>query len=677
MNKLFCFGLGFTGKNVANYFIQHGWKVTGTSRKKKDLDTNINIIKYDPKNNLRDLKNYLSETNVLLICIGPDDNGDIVLGNNQEDITKLLKDGIQRVIYLSTTAVYGDAEGKDVDEEFPLSPKSQRAKNRIKSESQWMDLCREYNVPCNLLRLSGIYGRGRNQIKNLLNGKAKRVIKEGQIFNRIHVDDITKIIFNISKSKLGSDIFNVSDDLPAPPQDVVDHAAHLLNISPPEAISFEKSQLSDMAKSFYSETKVIKNTKIKNKLNYKLKYPNYKKGLEEIASPKKNEFKFGILQVAPSIDSGGAEQTCVEIARELNLIGIKACLASNKGRLLEEYKKGDNVHINLPLQSKNPFLIILNTISLINIIKKCNIKLVHVRSRAPAISVYFATKLMRIDFISTYHGIYTEKSYIKKKYNQFMVKGKIVIANSNYTKQVIQKRYSIPNHKISIIHRGVDIEKFNPKYINKNYIKEIREELFLENKKIILLPGRITEWKGHEIAIEAFRKLSIDCEVPIKLIFAGDNMRHASYTKKLRKIISDYGLENDIHFLGHITDMPSIIYLSDIVLCPSIKPEAFGRVIAESLAMGRLVIASDIGPVREIISQNDRGKKNNPYGYLFKSGDSDELYQKIKRVLYLDDNQVKIASSHAMENIIKNFTIKKMCQQTLRIYASLLNNNIR
>lgn len=341
MNKLFCFGLGFTGENTANYFIHHNWQVSGTLRTERSLNPNINIIKYAPQKKINDLKDYLQETDVLLVSIAPDSMGDVVLNNNYNDIIVLFKSGIKRVIYLSTTAVYGDAEGKEIDEKFPLKPNSQRAKNRIKAENQWINLCKEYAIPCNILRLSGIYGRGRNQIKNLLNGTAKRIIKKGQIFNRIHVEDITNVIFELSNSKLGSEVFNISDDFPSPPQDVVEYAADLLSMPPPEALSFENAEMSNMAKSFYSETKRIKNTKIKNILNIQFKYSSYKEGLKEIVNIKNNKTEFGILQVAPSIDSGGAEQTCVEIARELNMNGLVSYLASSGGRLKDEYERGE------------------------------------------------------------------------------------------------------------------------------------------------------------------------------------------------------------------------------------------------------------------------------------------------------------------------------------------------
>ena len=237
---------------------------------------------YNPNEGKIYLGNSLRDSKVLLISIAPDSNGDIVLQSNYEDIAKALNTSIERVVYLSTTAVYGDANGSSVNEEYNINPQSDRAKYRVLAEKQWTDLCGKFGVPLNILRLSGIYGIGRNQIRNLIKGNSKRIIKRGHIFNRIHVTDIARIIYMLSVSDLKSDIFNVSDDMPAPPQDVVEFASGLLKIDPPEAIKFSEANLTEMARSFYSETKYIRNEKIKEKLNLQLKYPNYKIGLRDI-----------------------------------------------------------------------------------------------------------------------------------------------------------------------------------------------------------------------------------------------------------------------------------------------------------------------------------------------------------------------------------------------------------
>lgn len=289
MNKLFCFGVGFTGLQTCEYFNDQNWITSGTTRDtNKKVNPNIELIEYNPNKGKVYLSESLASSKILLISIAPDKNGDVVLKSNYEDIANALKTSVKRVIYLSTTAVYGDANGSTVDEKYKINPQSDRAKSRILAESQWTDLCDKFGVTLNILRLSGIYGTGRNQIRNLINGTAKRIIKEGHVFNRIHVADIARIIYMLSVSDIKSDIFNISDDMPAPPQDVVEFAARLLNTDPPEPVIFSEAILSEMARSFYSETKYIINQKIKEKLGLELKYPNYKLGLKDILKEELN-----------------------------------------------------------------------------------------------------------------------------------------------------------------------------------------------------------------------------------------------------------------------------------------------------------------------------------------------------------------------------------------------------
>ena len=289
MNKLFCFGVGFTGLQTCEYFNDQKWITSGTTRdRNKKVNPNIELIEYNPNKGKVYLSESLASSKILLISIAPDKNGDVVLKSNYEDIANALKTSVKRGIYLSTTAVYGDANGSTVDEKYKINPQSDRAKSRILAESQWTDLCDKFGVTLNILRLSGIYGTGRNQIRNLINGTAKRIIKEGHVFNRIHVADIARIIYMLSVSDIKSDIFNISDDMPAPPQDVVEFAARLLNTDPPEPVIFSEAILSEMARSFYSETKYIINQKIKEKLGLELKYPNYKLGLKDILKEELN-----------------------------------------------------------------------------------------------------------------------------------------------------------------------------------------------------------------------------------------------------------------------------------------------------------------------------------------------------------------------------------------------------
>ncbi|MGY9051624.1 MAG: glycosyltransferase [Alphaproteobacteria bacterium] len=674
--KIFCFGLGYTGKNISSYIEKkYGWSVSGTKR--SNVTGDINVYRYDPNNGIKNIKLALENVTDLLISIAPNSQGDIVLQNNIEDINNLCQTTLKRIIYLSTTAVYGNYNGDWIDEEAKLNPSSKRAVNRVCAERQWLDIGKKYNINVDILRLSGIYGVGRNQINNLLSGNAKRVIKDGQIFNRINVVDISIIVDRLISSDLYGDIYNISDDEPCPPQEVVEYAANLIGVSPPVEVAFDKSNMSEMAKSFYSESKKVLNNKIKEKLNIELMFSNYRCGLNSVVDIKNLYPKAAnIMQVAPAIDIGGAEQTCVEISSALSQCGLKSYLASSKGRLLGEYYATGGVHINLPLKNKNPFSLIKNTFSLIHFIKKYNINIIHARSRAPAWSAYLASKITRCQFITTYHGIYGENNRLKRFYNSVMARGDIVIANSGFTKKIIMERYNTPEYKISVIHRGVDTEKFNRKNIDVNHIKNLMSNWKIDkDTSIILLPGRVTEWKGHKIALEAVSRIKKNNTGKFKLIFTGDDKKHKSYVEELKSLIRDLKLEEEVLFTGHTNNIENMLYIADVVLSVSVKPEAFGRIIAEAQSMGKPVIATDIGPVREILSIPSQEKLIQRTGWVFKKNDIDELVSCINMALKLDNHDKTTIANIARDNMVLNFTTKIMTEKTIRIYSSLLGKN--
>jgi len=674
--KIFCFGLGYTGRNISNYIEKkYGWSMSGTRR--SDIGNDINIYRYDPNNGIKNIKSALENVTDLLISIAPNSKGDIVLQNNTEDIINLCETTLNRIIYFSTTAVYGNCDGNWIDEESKLNPRSKRAINRVYAEQEWLDIGKKYNIKVDILRLSGIYGAGRNQINNLLSGNAKRVIKEGQIFNRINVGDISIIVHGLMNSELLGNIYNISDDEPCQPQNVVEYAANLLGISPPVAVPFNESNMSEMARSFYSESKKVSNKKIKEKLNIELTYPNYRYGLNAVVDIKNLHSKdINIMQVAPAIDIGGAEQTCVEISAALSESGIKSYLASSKGRLLHEYEATGSTHINLPLKNKNLFALIKNTISLIYFIKKYNINIIHARSRAPAWSAYFASKIMRRRFMTTYHGIYSESNIFKKFYNSVMARGDIVIANSMFTKKIIMDRYNVPEYKISVIHRGVDVEKFNPKSIDVKNINNLLSNWKIEkDTSVILLPGRVTQWKGHKIALEALALIKKNNIGKFKLIFTGDNSKHLSYVKELKILIRDLKLEEEVIFTGHTNNIENMLYIADVVLSTSVKPEAFGRIIAEAQSMGKLVIATDIGPVREILSITSQEKTSQRTGWVFKRNNIKQLASCITAALKIDDKEKIIIANSARNNMKSKFTTKLMTEKTIRIYSSLISKS--
>ncbi len=279
MNHLLCFGFGFSARTFAALLDKVAWKVSATSRDAQGI-AEINVqgfhgLLFD--NTLR----IAPDVTHLLISAPPGENGDPVLRLFQSQLQSLSKN-LKWVGYLSTTGVYGDRGGEWVDENSPLKPNTERGQRRLEAERSWLRLHSDFGVPVHLFRLAGIYGPGRNTLLNLRDGSAKRIIKPGQIFSRIHVEDIAGVLAaSIAKPNPGR-ACNVCDDEPCPPQEVVKFAADLLGLPPPPEIPFEDAELSPMAKSFYADSKRVSNQRVKTELGYKLLYPNYRDGLRAL-----------------------------------------------------------------------------------------------------------------------------------------------------------------------------------------------------------------------------------------------------------------------------------------------------------------------------------------------------------------------------------------------------------
>jgi nucleoside-diphosphate-sugar epimerase len=281
LNHLFCFGFGYSARTLAARLDKCVWKISATSRDPEGI-AGINTQGFHGL--LFDSKLQIApEVTHLLISAPPDENGDPVLNLHQEQLQELSKQ-LKWVGYLSTTGVYGDRGGDWVDEDSPLEPSTARGQRRLDAEKSWLRLHNDFGLPVHLFRLAGIYGPGRNQLLTVLNGSAKRIIKPGQIFSRIHVDDIAGVLAaSIAKPNPGR-AYNVCDDEPCSPQDVVTYAAALLGLPVPPEIPFEDANLSPMARSFYADSKRVSNKRTKNELGYKLLYPNYREGLSALKS---------------------------------------------------------------------------------------------------------------------------------------------------------------------------------------------------------------------------------------------------------------------------------------------------------------------------------------------------------------------------------------------------------
>ena len=378
-----------------------------------------------------------------------------------------------------------------------------------------------------------------------------------------------------------------------------------------------------------------------------------------------------ILQVIPKLGYGGAETGCYDIAHYLPEHNCKSFIVTSGGELLK-YVDKEKVRIKrLPVHSKNPILIFFNAIMLIGIILINNISIVHARSRAPAWSCLLATKITGRKFVTTFHGTYNFNGKIKKFYNSVMVRSNLIIAGSNFIFSHIKENYSKfinDKKKLLVIFRGINIDYFDSGTKLENDEKKLLESWKIEkDKKIILLPGRLTSWKGQELFIEAVNLVNIELgyEAFYGVILGNDQGRDL-YKKKLTRLVEQYRMKKQIRFIDHSKDMALAYKVSDIIISASIEPEAFGRVAVEAQSMEKPIIASNIGGSNETII-------NEKTGFLFESGDSKSLSQKILKVLTLDETSLKLIGTEGRKNIIKKFNVEKMCFSTYSEYKRLLN----
>ena len=378
-----------------------------------------------------------------------------------------------------------------------------------------------------------------------------------------------------------------------------------------------------------------------------------------------------VLQVIPKLGYGGAETGCYDIAHYLPENNCESFIVTSGGELLKFVDKKKVKVIKLPVNSKNPFLILFNSLALIWIILYNNISIVHARSRAPAWSCYLATILTGRKFVTTFHETYNFKSNLKKFYNSVMVKSDLIIAGSNFIFSHIKENYSKyfdVNKRLLVIFRGINVDYFDQTTKLETDEKKLLKKWEIEkDKKIILLPGRLTSWKGQELFIEAINLVNIELgyEAFYAVILGSDQGRDL-YKKKLIRLTEQFRMNNQVKFIDHCNDMALAYKISDIVVSASTEPEAFGRVAVEAQSMEKPIIASNIGGSNETII-------NEKTGYLFESGNAKELSQKILKVLYLDENSLKLIGTEGRKNIVKKFNVEKMCFSTYSEYKKILN----
>ncbi len=378
-----------------------------------------------------------------------------------------------------------------------------------------------------------------------------------------------------------------------------------------------------------------------------------------------------VLQVIPKLGYGGAETGCYDIAHYLPENNCKSFIVTSGGELTKFVDKKKVKLIKLPVHSKNPILILLNSFLLVGIILLYNITIVHARSRAPAWSCLLATKLTRRKFVTTFHGTYNFKGKIKKFYNSVMVRSDLIIAGSNFIFSHINENYSEflkSSKKFLVIFRGINVDYFDCSTKLEEEEKKLLQKWEInKEKKIILMPGRLTSWKGQELFIKSIHlvKTELGYEA-FHAVILGSEQGRDLYKNKLVRLTEQYNLSNQIKFIDHCEDMALAYKISDIVVSASIEPEAFGRVAVEAQSMKKLIIASNIGGSNETII-------NGKTGILFDSGDATSLSKKIIQALTMDEATIKLIGEEARKNIIKKFNVEKMCFSTYSEYKRLLN----
>jgi len=381
--------------------------------------------------------------------------------------------------------------------------------------------------------------------------------------------------------------------------------------------------------------------------------------------------KIKVLQVIPKLDYGGAETGCYDLAHFLPEQGCKSFIVTSGGVLLKFIKKEKVKVFRLPVQSKNPILILFNAIIISLIILIYNINIIHARSRAPAWSCLIATKITSRKFVTTFHGTYNFSNRFKKFYNSVMVRSHLIIAGSNFIFSHINENYGDfflnRKRKLLVIFRGINANYFNPQKISLSKIEKFSKKNSIDrNKFIILLPGRLSFWKGQKIFIEALKLLSEQINnQPFEGIIIGGDQGKSVYKKQLIALVERYRLKKIIKFIDHCDEMPVAYKIANLVCSCSSEPEAFGRVSVEAQSMGIPIIASDIGASTETIVKDKTG-------FLFKSGDSNALTNAIIMVMQKDYNSLKSIGFEGRKNILKKFDVDKMCHTTFTEYKKLI-----
>jgi glycosyltransferase involved in cell wall biosynthesis len=386
-----------------------------------------------------------------------------------------------------------------------------------------------------------------------------------------------------------------------------------------------------------------------------------------------------ILQIIPELDTGGAELSAIEIADAIVRAGGRALVLSEGGRLAPRIAAAGGEFVPFPAATKNPIRLLWNARVIRRMIESEGVDLVHARSRAPAWSAMIAARRTGKPFVTTYHGAYNEKTNLKRAYNAVMAKGDVVIANSRYTKQLIEQRYGTDPSKIRVIYRGVDGTKFDPAAISAERKAALRARWKAgPDTRIVIQLARLTAWKGQSTVIEAARLLETKGRLGQTLIvLAGDAQGRETYREKLETEIRDAGLTGKVILPGHVEDVPAALAIAHLAVVASTEPEAFGRVATEAQVMGCPVIATDLGAPPETVAAPPHVAPQDATGWLVPPGNAVKLAEAIAEALNLDPEVRKALGARARARVLGNYSLDAMRLETLGVYDDLLGTRLQ
>jgi glycosyltransferase involved in cell wall biosynthesis len=376
---------------------------------------------------------------------------------------------------------------------------------------------------------------------------------------------------------------------------------------------------------------------------------------------------FTLLQVTPELETGGAEQTTLDVAAAVVKAGGRSIVASRGGRMAVRLVASGAALVEMPVQSKNPVTILANAVRLAGLIEREKVSLVHARSRAPAFSALIAARAMRTPFIATYHGVYSARGPLKRWYNAIMTRGELVIANSDFTRERVIAEHHVDPARVIAIPRGVDLVRFDPDRVSAERVAALRGQWGIapdDARVKIVLAGRLTRWKGQRLLIEAAARLKAAGREDFLVLLVGDDQGRKGYREELLAAIEAAGLTQAVRLAGHCDDMPAAYLVADIVCAPSLEPEAFGRTAVEPQAMGRPVLAADHGGARETVVAGETG-------WLVAPGDTAAWALALAAAIDLGPKRRAAIGRAGAARVRRLYSVEAMCGATLTLYARL------